>query len=75
MLRRAPTTISLTAADIERYEAQRKQRLWQQQQQQQQQQSSSQSTISSESGKKVTSSDKKPREKSAKDRIMGIGRQ
>ncbi|KAF2132657.1 hypothetical protein P153DRAFT_382276 [Dothidotthia symphoricarpi CBS 119687] len=44
MLRRAPTTISLTANDIEQYDANRKRKLWeaqQQQEQQQQQQASS----------------------------------
>lgn len=34
MLRRAPTTITLTAADLEAYEAARQRKLWEKQQQQ-----------------------------------------
>lgn len=63
MLRRAPTTIQLTQADIEQYEANRQRKLWEQQQQQQQQ-NSSQSTQSSEKAKQMP-------QKSKKDRILG----
>lgn len=59
MLRRAPTTIQLTQADIERYEANRQRKLWEQQQQ-----NSSQSTQSSEKPQQVS-------QKSKKDRVLG----
>ncbi|XPS93302.1 hypothetical protein M3J09_002662 [Ascochyta lentis] len=68
MLRRAPTTIQLTQADIDQYEANRQRKLWEQQQQQQQQQqeqqNSSQSTQSSDKVQQVP-------QKSKKDRILG----
>jgi hypothetical protein len=60
MLRRAPTTIQLTQADIEQYEANRQRKLWEQQQQQ----NSLQSTQSSEKSVQVP-------QKSKKDRILG----
>ncbi|KAF2626946.1 hypothetical protein BU25DRAFT_411467 [Macroventuria anomochaeta] len=59
MLRRAPTTIQLTQADIEQYEANRQRKLWEQQQA-----SSSQSTQSSEKPQQIP-------QKSKKDRILG----
>jgi hypothetical protein len=66
MLRRNPTTIALTQADLDLYEANRQRKLWekqQQQQQQQQQQASSQSTESSEKTQE--------KEKGKKERILG----
>ena len=73
MLRRAPTTITLTSADIEQYEANRQRKLWEQQQQQ----ASSQSADGSEKGKDKDPNDElKPfpqHQKSKKDRIMGSG--
>jgi hypothetical protein len=59
MLRRAPTTIQLTQADIDQYEANRQRKLWEQQQQ-----TSSQSTQSSEKAQPVA-------QKNKKDRILG----
>ncbi|KAF2270640.1 hypothetical protein CC78DRAFT_573932 [Lojkania enalia] len=70
MLRRAPTTITLTDEDVKQYEKRREQILWLQQQQQ----ASAQSTDSSNAGKKVENSqgvDTAAQEKSKKDRIMG----
>ena len=66
MLRRPATTIQLTQADIDQYEANRQRKLWEQQQKQQQQQqaNSSQSSQSSESAQQVP-------EKSKNDRVMG----
>ena len=61
MLRRAPTTIQLTQADIEQYEANRQRKLWEQQQQQQH---SLQSTQSSETSVQAP-------QKSKKDRVLG----
>jgi hypothetical protein len=66
MLRRPATTIQLTVADVEQYEANRQRKLWEQQQTQQQ--PSSQSTIASETTKDQTQSVPM---KSRKDRIMG----
>lgn len=66
MLRRPATTIQLTAADVEQYEANRQRKLWEQQQAQVQ--ASSQSTVASDKTK-----DQVPM-KSKKDRIMGGGR-
>jgi hypothetical protein len=65
MLRRNPTTIALTQADLDLYEANRQRKLWekQQQQQQQQQQASSQSTESSEKTQE--------KEQGKKERILG----
>jgi hypothetical protein len=69
MLRRPATTIQLTVADVEQYEANRQRKLWEQQQQQQtQQQASSQSTIASENTNDQTESVPM---KSRKERIMG----
>ncbi|KAF2707757.1 hypothetical protein K504DRAFT_458243 [Pleomassaria siparia CBS 279.74] len=71
MLRRAPTTITLTSTDVEQYEANRARKLWEQQQQQ----SSSQSSDASEKGRDPND-DLKPfpqQQKSRKDRIMGLG--
>lgn len=62
MLRRAPTTIQLTQADIEQYEANRQRKLWEQQQQQ----NSSQSTQASEKDKA-----QQVPQKSKKDRVLG----
>jgi hypothetical protein len=70
MLRRPATTIQLTAADVEQYEASRQRKLWEQQQAQVQ--ASSQSTDASEKTKEqVTPA---VPQKSKKDRIMGGGR-
>ena len=59
MLRRPATTIQLTQADIEQYEANRQRKLWEQQQQ-----NSSQSSQGSEKAQQAP-------QKSNKDRIMG----
>jgi hypothetical protein len=61
MLRRNPTTIALTQADLDLYEANRQRKLWEKQQQQQQ--ASSQSTESSEKTQE--------KEKGKKERILG----
>jgi hypothetical protein len=66
MLRRPATTIQLTVADVEQYEANRQRKLWEQQQAQQQ--ASSQSTVASESTKEQIQSIPM---KSRKERIMG----
>jgi sensor domain CHASE-containing protein len=62
MLRRNPTTITLTQADLELYEANRQRKLWEKQQQQ----ASSQSTESSEKAH-----EKEQAAKSKKDRVLG----
>jgi hypothetical protein len=66
MLRRPATTIQLTVADVEQYEANRQRKLWEQQQTQQQ--DSSQSTVASENAKEQIQSNPM---KSRKERIMG----
>jgi hypothetical protein len=66
MLRRPATTIQLTVADVEQYEANRQRKLWEQQQTQQQ--DSSQSTIASENAQEQIQSNPL---KSRKERIMG----
>lgn len=71
MLRRAPTTITLTQADIEQYEANRQRKLWERQQQQQQQQQQAASAQSTDSSAKTK--DQPVPTKSKKDRIMGGG--
>ncbi|KAF2799125.1 hypothetical protein K505DRAFT_78402 [Melanomma pulvis-pyrius CBS 109.77] len=72
MLRRAPTTITLTSVDVEQYEANRQRKMWEQQQQ-----ASSQSSDGSEKGNERDPNDElKPfpqQQKSKKDRIMGLG--
>lgn len=68
MLRRQPTTIQLTQADLERYEANRQRKLWEQQQQQQAK--PSQSSQSSQGSEKVQQVQQLP-QKSKKDRVMG----
>lgn len=74
MLRRAPTTITLTQADIEQYEANRQRKLQEKQQQQQQQQEEEQgASIQSTNTSDQTVVDQPP-VKSKKDRIMGSGR-
>jgi hypothetical protein len=60
MLRRNPTTIALTQADLDLYEANRQRKLWEKQQQQQ---ASSQSTESSEKTQE--------KEQGKKERILG----
>jgi hypothetical protein len=70
MLRRPATTIQLTPADIEQYEANRQRKLWEQQQAQAQKQVSSQSTETSENTKDRSQA---VPTKSKKDRIMGGG--
>jgi hypothetical protein len=80
MLRRAPTTITLTSADVEQYELNRQRKVWERQQQQEQassQSGASQSTEGSESGQaKEQDNDLKQaaRDKLKRDRIMGTGR-
>jgi hypothetical protein len=71
MLRRAPTTIGLTAQDIEQYEANRQRKI-----REAQQQETPQSDASERSQNKDPNAELKPfpREKSKKDRIMGSGR-
>lgn len=72
MLRRAPTTISLTAADLETYEANRQRKLWEKQQQQQNGDSQS------SSGSDMASNEREPmgqRGTSQQDRILGAGAQ
>jgi hypothetical protein len=70
MLRRAPTTIQLTSADLEAYEANRQRKNYEKQiqQQEQQQQLASQSQSSSGSEKEHQHENAKP---SQKDRILG----
>ena len=63
MLRRPATTIQLTQADIEAYEANRQRRLWEKQQAQSSQ-ASTQSSQNSEKSQQVP-------QKSKKDRVMG----
>ncbi|KAF1912314.1 hypothetical protein BDU57DRAFT_542159 [Ampelomyces quisqualis] len=70
MLRRPATTIQLTAADVEQYEANRQRKLWEQQQGQLQ--ASSQSTDASDKTKEQAAPS--VHMKSKKDRIMGGGR-
>jgi hypothetical protein len=65
MLRRPATTIQLTSADVEQYEINRKQKLWEQQEAQKQ---LSQSTDASGRIKEQAMTTK-----SKKDRIMGAG--
>jgi len=73
MLRRAPTTIMLTPADVEQYEANRQRKLWEQQQQA----ASSQSSNGSEKDKSKGPNDEMKQfpqqQRSKKDRIMGVG--
>jgi hypothetical protein len=69
MLRRPATTIQLTAADVEQYEANRQRKLWEQQQAQVQ--ASSQSTNATE--KTEEQNPPSMPTKSKKDRIMGHG--
>lgn len=63
MLRRPATTIQLTQADIEAYEANRQRRLWEKQQAQSSQASTQSSHISEKS--------QQASQKSKKDRVMG----
>jgi hypothetical protein len=69
MLRRAPTTITLTSTDVEQYESNRDRKIWEQQQQQQ----AASSTEGSESGKHDELTQDPQPQKSRKDRIMGHG--
>lgn len=68
MLRRPPTTITLTSTDLELYEANRQRKLWEKQQQQQGQSSQS-SNGSTEKGKEREFIEKS--RPTQKDRIMG----
>lgn len=70
MLRRAPTTITLTSSDLELYEANRQRKTWEKQQQQQLKQQGLQSDSSSD---KAT--DQRDTKLTQKDRIMGGQRQ
>lgn len=70
MLRRAPTTIGLTQADVDQFEANRQRKIWEQQQQQQQEQAT---TAQSTDGHAKTN-DPSALIKNKKDRIMGGGR-
>lgn len=71
MLRRPATTIQLTQADVEEYEANRARKQWQAQQAQKQQ-SSSQSSDDTDKAKEHV---QQIPMKSKKDRIMGAGGQ
>lgn len=66
MLRRPATTIQLTQADVEQFEANRQRKLWERQQSQEQM--SSQATEAKDANKQVAQS---VASKSKKDRIMG----
>lgn len=68
MLRRPATTIQLTQADIDQYDANRARKLWEHQQAQKQ--FSSQSTETSDKAKEQMQT---AASKSKKDRIMGGG--
>jgi hypothetical protein len=73
MLRRAPTTIQLTSADLEAYEANRQRKTYEKQVQQQEQlqQLASQSDSSSSAEKEHQHENSKPTQK---DRILGQDR-
>ncbi|KAF2186908.1 hypothetical protein K469DRAFT_571417 [Zopfia rhizophila CBS 207.26] len=68
MLRRAPTTITLTGADVESYEANRQRKLWEKEQADSQLTAASEKSIMKEPNVEAKSL---PKEKSKKDRIMG----
>ncbi|KAL5116945.1 hypothetical protein ACEQ8H_005163 [Pleosporales sp. CAS-2024a] len=68
MLRRPATTIQLTPADIEQYEAHRQTKLWEQQQAQAQKQDSSQSPDTCSTSMEETQA---ASSKTKHDRIMG----
>jgi hypothetical protein len=70
MLRRPATTITLTSADLDAYEASRQRKIWEQQQQQQAQaaQASSGANMRAERGQQGSA---RPQQPSQKDRIMG----
>jgi hypothetical protein len=70
MLRRAPTTITLTAADVQQYEENRERRILEARQQQ----AAAQAYQEANKGKGANDSSKTSKEKSKKDRIMGGGR-
>lgn len=63
MLRRAPTTITLTQADIEQWEASRQRKLHEAQQKLEAEIAANQSAIDARANQ--------PKQKSTKDRIMG----
>ncbi|KAF1975346.1 hypothetical protein BU23DRAFT_530567 [Bimuria novae-zelandiae CBS 107.79] len=72
MLRRPATTITLTSADLEAYEANRQRKMWEKQQQQQAHEAQAffaQSTNGS--GKQREQAGVRPQQRSQKDRIMG----
>jgi hypothetical protein len=71
MLRRPATTISLTQADIEEYDANRARKIWEAQQAQKQQPSSQSSDVTD----KAKEQPQQVPMKSKKDRIMGAGGQ
>jgi hypothetical protein len=64
MLRRAPTTITLTQADIERWEANRQRKIYEAQQQLEANMAAAQSTP-------VSAKPREQKQKTKKDRIMG----
>lgn len=68
MLRRQPTRIQLTQADIDAYEANRRRKLWEKQQA-----TSSQSSQSAQSAQSSQDSEKNQQvpQKSKKDRVLG----
>ncbi|KAJ4989171.1 hypothetical protein SVAN01_05250 [Stagonosporopsis vannaccii] len=73
MLRREPTVIGLTQADIDQYDANRKHKLLERQQQQAkaaQSAQSAESTQSSQGSEKTQSAQPEP-QKSTQDRVMG----
>ena len=61
MLRRAPTTISLTQADIEQWEANRQRKIYEAQKQK----------LEAEVQSTADAKSKEPKQRSKKDRIMG----
>lgn len=61
MLRRAPTTIALTQADIEQWEANRQRKIYEAQQQK----------LEAEAQSTADAKSKGPKQRSKKDRIMG----
>ncbi|KAJ4287920.1 hypothetical protein N0V90_011935 [Kalmusia sp. IMI 367209] len=70
MLRRPATTITLTSADIDLYEANRQRKIWEKQQHPGGQ-GQAQSSNGSEKGKERDQTAMRPQQRSQKDRIMG----
>lgn len=68
MLRRPATTISLTSADLDAYEANRQRKIWEKQQQVQAANASNGAGMRTERGQQGSV---RPQQRSQKDRIMG----